>query len=82
MPRSRSASFTGSALVHTGEISLTAISFTGFTAVKAYDGTDNSGQLIFTCVNAGSYAFNHELACVKGLYVECAGTGTVVVNTI
>lgn len=50
--------------------------YTGFTAVKAYNGTDNTGDVVFVGGAAGTYSFSYEVNCQKGLYVEVTGTGS------
>lgn len=50
--------------------------YDGFTKVVAYNGTDNTGDIAFVGGGAGTYGFNHEVNCSKGLYVEVTGTGS------
>ncbi|HET6914987.1 MAG TPA: hypothetical protein VFH56_02745 [Acidimicrobiales bacterium] len=49
--------------------------FTGFTLVTLYNGTDNTGDVVAVASAAGVYAWNYEVNCQKGLYVEVTGTG-------
>lgn len=54
---------------------LTGFAYDGFTKVVAYNGTDNTGDIVFVGGAAGTYALNYEVNCQKGLYIEVTGTG-------
>jgi hypothetical protein len=55
---------------------IAGFAYTGFTKVVAYNGTDNTGDVVFVGGAAGTYSFSYEVQCSKGLYVEVTGTGS------
>lgn len=55
---------------------VTGFAYNGFTKVVAYNGTDNTGAVVFVGGGAGTYPFSYEVNCNKGLYVEVTGTGS------
>lgn len=52
------------------------VAYTGFTAVTVYNGSDNTGDVVFAG-GAGPMTIlaNSPIRCQKGVYVEAAGTG-------
>jgi hypothetical protein len=54
---------------------LVGFAYTGFTKVVFYNGVDNTGDIVAVGGAAGSYGFNYEINCAKGLYVEVTGSG-------
>jgi hypothetical protein len=67
--------FTASAIVSTKPVSLTGFSWTGFTAVKLYSGTDNTGTLVALGGAAATIPFSCVLEFPNGLFVEVTGSG-------
>jgi hypothetical protein len=55
---------------------IAGFAYTGFTKVIAYNGIDNSGDVVFVGGGAGVYSWQHPVNCQKGLYVEVTGTGS------
>ena len=58
-----------------GTLFVLGLSSTGFTSVKVYDGTDNTGALLLSAVANQTITLQHELLASTGVYVEVAGTG-------
>jgi hypothetical protein len=52
------------------------LAYDGFTKVVAYNGVDNTGDIVFVGGGPGTYGFNYEVNCQKGLYIEVTGTGS------
>lgn len=52
------------------------VAFQGFGRVTVYNGTSNSGDVVFVGVGEGTYAFSYEVNCNHGLFVEVQGTGS------
>lgn len=50
--------------------------YNGFTKVVAYNGVDNTGDVVFVGGGPGTYSMSYEVNCNKGLYVEVTGTGS------
>lgn len=55
---------------------IAGVAYVGFTKVVAYNGTDNTGDVVFVGGGPGTYSWSYELNCNKGLYVEVTGTGS------
>lgn len=51
------------------------ISFQGFTSVVVYNGQDNTGDVVAYCNAPGVFAWNYEVFCERGLYLQCSGSG-------
>lgn len=51
------------------------IAYSGFTAIVIHNGADTSGDVVAVCGGAGTYSWNYEVNCQKGIYLECTGTG-------
>lgn len=51
------------------------LAFNGFTKVVVHNGSDASGDVVAVCSDAGTYSWNYEVNCNKGLFLECTGTG-------
>lgn len=51
------------------------LSSAGFTSVKVYDGTDNTGPLLLNATTNQTIALTHELLARTSVFVEVAGTG-------
>ena len=77
--RVQPVAFTGSGVVASQlpgtEEQPVGVSFEGFTSVKLHNGSDATGDLVAYCTAPGIFAWNYELYCERGLYVEVAGTG-------
>lgn len=50
--------------------------FKGFTSVTLYNGVDNTGDVVAVASAPGTFSWNYEVNCQKGLYVEVAGAGS------
>lgn len=68
----------GTDSVHTPAQSQRFVGFAyqGFTKVIAYNGVDNTGDVVFVGAGPGTYSLSYEVNCNKGLYVETTGTGS------
>lgn len=54
---------------------IVGISYSGFTAVIVHNGADATGDVVAVCGGPGTYSWNYEINCQKGLYLECTGSG-------
>lgn len=55
---------------------IAGFAYAGFTKVVAYNGVDNTGDVVFVGGGPGTYSFSYEVNCHNGLYVEVTGTGS------
>lgn len=55
---------------------IVGFAFKGFSAVTVYNGVDNTGDPVAVASSAGTYSWNYEVNCNKGLYIEVTGTGS------
>lgn len=58
-----------------GEQLILGLTSSGFTSVKIYDGTDNTGPLLLNAVTNQTITLNHEVWAQTGVFVEVAGSG-------
>lgn len=73
--RANAIPFTGSGEVQVGSSDVVGVSYTGFTSVVVYDGTNTTGHVIIVGGAAGTYGLSYELLCGTGIYVQAAGSG-------
>lgn len=52
------------------------LAYTGFTGVVVHNGSDASGDVVAVCGGPGTYAWNYEVNCNRGLFLAVTGTGT------
>lgn len=56
------------------EQQIAGLTVEGFTSVKIFNGTNNTGALVAT-VGAGTHVWHYEVWCRNGAFIEVAGTG-------
>lgn len=52
------------------------MAFQGFTKVVLHNGVDNTGDVVAVATGPGTFSWNYEINCQKGLYIEVTGTGS------
>jgi hypothetical protein len=52
------------------------IAYKGFTQVIVHNGSDATGDVVAVCGGPGTYSWNYEVNCQKGIFLECTGTGS------
>lgn len=67
--------FTGSGIIDSDALSVAGMTYTGFTSVIVYNGTDTTGNIVLVGGAAGTYGLSYELLCDKGVYIAAAGAG-------
>lgn len=67
--------FTASGVVDSDALSVVGMTYTGFTSVVVYNGSDNSGAPVLVGGAAGTYGLSYELLCDKGVYIQATGSG-------
>lgn len=67
--------FTASGVVDGDALSVVGMTYTGFTSVVVYNGSDNSGAPVLVGGAAGTYGLSYELLCDQGVYIQAVGSG-------
>lgn len=74
--RANPVPFTASGEIEVGAADVVGVSYTGFTSVVVYDGTDSTGHVLIVGGAAGTYGLSYELLCSTGVYVQATGSGS------